>query len=240
MRNWTIREAVEVINAGTDKEAIREIAKHFPEFFMAVVKQDIVGLAQMMGEKFTVRRLAVVDTDAEPETETDAPAPKKAPAKAKASEVEVADDGDLDYNAMTTKELIALCGTRGIKVPKYGKAKQFYIDALTNVGGEAEGEPEAETEAGGYETMSALDLYKLCKSRKLKAEQKRSPKYYIGILEKADKEAAAEAEAEDEDWGDAEEETPAPKAKADKKAKSTPKAKPAEPEEDDDDGDWDI
>ena len=45
MRNWTIKEAINVINAGTDNEAIRELAKHFPEFFMAAVKGDIVALS---------------------------------------------------------------------------------------------------------------------------------------------------------------------------------------------------
>ena len=38
--------------------------------------------------------------------------------------------------------------------------------------------------------MSAVELYKLCKERKIKAEPKKPAKFYIGLLEKADAEAA--------------------------------------------------
>ena len=30
MKNWTVKEAVKVINEGKDQEAIKEIVKHFP------------------------------------------------------------------------------------------------------------------------------------------------------------------------------------------------------------------
>ena len=57
MRNWTIKDAVAVIQNGKDTEAIKEIAKHFPVFFMAVAKNDLGAVAAMMTDKMTVRRL---------------------------------------------------------------------------------------------------------------------------------------------------------------------------------------
>lgn len=50
-------------------------------------------------------------------------------------------------------------------------------------------EPENE-----YESMSAKELWKLCKDREIECQPKKQKQYYIGLLEEADK-------AED-DWGD--------------------------------------
>ena len=251
MRNWTIKEAVEVIKAGTDAEAVKEIARINPLFVVAVAKDDVVTLANMMGEKFTVRRLevngAVTDADEEdgamnpPATETE--------------------DGTEDLEAMSTKQLMALCDKRGIKVPKYGKNKQFYLDALQNAGNATEAETEdtdaedtEETTEDAYEGKSAMELFKECKKRGIKAEQKKPAKYYIGLLKKADEAEAEEEEAEDEGWEDDEEAEEAPKAKPAKggKGKATAKAEKAAPAkstskskakaeaEDDDDEEWDI
>lgn len=250
MRNWTIKEAVEVIKSGTDAEAIKEIARINPLFVVAVAKDDVATIANMMGEKFTVRRLEVNGTVAS--DDEDAEDVMNAP------ETE-ATTGDEDLESMSTKQLIALCDKRGIKVPKYGKNKQFYLDALQNAGSAVEAEEEeveAEEEAtDAYEGKSAMELFKECKKRGIKAEQKKPAKYYIGLLKKAD-EAEAEEEAEDEGWddGDEEEVEEAPKAKASKGGKKAPakaeKAAPAKSAskskaskaeaEDDEDEEWDI
>lgn len=240
MRNWTIKEAIEGINAN-DPIAIKEISKHFPEFFLAVARNDMAALAAMMPEKFTVRRLAVAGAATNEAADTDEGETNEA----------VADDADL--SAMSTKELIALCGQRGIKVPKYGKNKQFYLDAL---GAAADGEgdePESDEDEEGegtnpYEGKSAMELFKECKKRGLKAEPKKKAAYYADLLTKDDAKADDEdASGDDEDWGDdeAEEETkkapakkaPAKKAPAKKESKPATKAK-AKVEDDDDD--WDI
>lgn len=255
MRNWTIKEAVEVIKSGTDAEAIKEIARINPLFVVAVAKDDVATLASMMGEKFTVRRLeingAVANEDAEDEV-------MNAP-EAEATE----EAGDEDLNSMSTKQLMALCDKRGIKVPHYGKNKQFYLDALQNAGDATEAEEEAEAEeveeaTDAYEGKSAMELFKECKKRGIKVEAKKNAKYYIAALKKAD-EVEAEEEAEDEADGwddgddDSEEEAPKPtkatkggKAKATAKAEKAPaksasKSKATKAEaEDDDDEDWDI
>lgn len=159
--------------------------------------------------------------------------------KAAPADAEDTEDGD-DLGGKTTKELYQMCVDAGIKVPKYGKNKAFYIAALQGDSAEDTDGDEADddVEDDPYAGKTAMELFALCKKRGIKAVPKKKAEVYIELLKKAD---AAEAEADDDDWDDGdevEEEAPAPKKQTKQKAK--PKAKkPAEPEEDDDD-DWDI
>ena len=239
MRNWTIKEAIEGINAN-DTVAIKEISKHFPEFFLAVARNDMAALAAMMPEKFTVRRLVAAGAVTNEAADTDEGETNES----------VADDADL--SAMSTKELIALCGQRGIKVPKYGKNKQFYLDAL---GAAADGEgdePESDEDDDGkgspYEGKSAMELFKECKKRGLKAEPKKKAAYYAELLDKDNAKADDEDAGDDEDWSDGEaDEEPkkaptkkAPTKKAPAKKESKPASNKAKAQAEDDDDDWDI
>lgn len=93
-------------------------------------------------------------------------------------------------------------------------------------------EPEEEDEeASPYDGMAAMDLYKECKARKLKADPKKPAKYYLDILMAAD---AAVEDAEEDGWEEDEEVEEKPKTKAKPAAK--PKAKPKAEEDDE----WDI
>lgn len=218
MKNWTIKEAVATIKAGTDAEAIKEIARINPLFVLAVVKDDVVAIANMMGEKFTVRRLDDGSVEVADDDTNDV---------AEEAVVEEA-KGDDNYEEMSTKELMKLCDKRGIKVPHYGKNKKFYIDALTNVSNttdEAVEADEADEEAEAEEAETP-------------APKKATKK--AAVVEEADEE-----EAEEDDWGDEEEaEEEAPKAKAKKpvaKAGKKPAAKKAaKAEVEDEDDDWDL
>lgn len=245
MRNWTIKEAVDTIREGTDFAGMKEIAGFNPVFFKAVCENDVAGVAALMGEKFTLRRLSRevlddVDETEDTETSTDekATAPKsdkKAPAKA------AADDKSLED--MSTKELIAECDARGVKVPKYGKNKTFYLEALAGSGDadEADAEDEEDTEENPYEGKNAMSLFKMCKDRGIKAAPRQKAKVYIDLLEAADAAGEDDAEDEDDSWADeAEDEKPAAKApakgaKGKALAKSGKKAEPAA-----DDEEWDI
>ena len=93
-------------------------------------------------------------------------------------------------------------------------------DGADDVDAEAEDEPEkparkakAEEPAeepeddgdGEYAGKNAMELFKICKSRKLKAQPKKPAKYYIDILEKDDaakteEPAADDTEDDDDDW----------------------------------------
>lgn len=240
MRNWTIKDAVAVIQNGKDTEAIREIAKHFPVFFMAVAKNDLGAVAAMMTDKMTVRRLQAEATEADEDSD-------EAEEVEAADDTDTSDDGDEDLESMSTKQLIALCGKRGIKVPKYGKNKKFYLDALQGGGEEAEVEDDGDdddTEDDPYAGKNAIQLYSLCKKRGLKVKPKQKAAVYLEALKKAEN---ADDRDQDGDWGedddDAEEKKSAKKSTKKAPAKKAP-AKKAEPEEDEDDGDddddWEI
>lgn len=231
MKNWTVKEAAKVIRENKDAEAVKEIVKHFPLFAVIVAGKDFDGLTDAMPEHMTVRKIEnELNNGSTGDVEDD--------------EDQAEDDTAAeDLENMSTKQLIALCGKRGIKVPKYGKNKQFYLDALNGAVDEDEDTDAEETEE---EEEDPVALYKKCKKAGLKVAPKKSAKYYKDQLAKA---AAEEDDTDDEDdWDDEEEE--------EKHAKKTPKKAPAkkgakkpakksEPEEDDDEDDededeWDI
>lgn len=179
------------------------------------------------------------------------------PAKVEDEDAEEA--GSYDYDSMNNAKMYKLLGELGKRKDCKEKFGDLSHDSMlkylkkygpkSDATGEADDEDDAEESGDEYEGKSAVELYKLCKQRKIKAEQKKPAKYYIGLLKKADEEAAAEAEAddaeEDEEWDDDEEEAPkksAKKAPAKKApAKGNKAAKKAEPEEaDDDDDEWEI
>ena len=219
MRNWTIKDAVVTIQNGKDTEAIKEIAKHFPIFFMAVAKNDLGAVAAMMTDKMTVRRLQMETVETDEDVNEDVN--------------EDVDDEDLE--SMSTKQLIALCNKRGIKVPKYGKNKKFYLDALQGGAEETDTEDNDDTEDDDpYAGKNALQLYSMAKKRGLNVKPKQKAAVYLEALKAADK-AGDEDTDGDDDWDDDEE---VEKKKSTKK-KSTKKSK-SEEDEDDDDDDWDI
>lgn len=250
MKNWTIKEAVAVIQNGKDTEAIKELAKHFPMFFMAVARNDLGAVAAMMTDKMTVRRLQMEATEMDDEDES---------ADTDAEAEDTADEGgEDDLDSMSTKQLIALCGKRGIKVPKYGKNKQFYLDALrggSEDGADDDGEDEAE--ADPYAGKNAIQLYSICKKRGLKVEPRQKAAVYLKALKAADAKAAEaeDTESDDDDWGDEDTAEEQPKAKGGKSggkgakggAKSGKGGKPSKPakkddaeDAGDDDDDWEI
>lgn len=65
----------------------------------------------------------------------------------------------------------------------------------------AEPEPDpAEPEGGKYDGMNAMELFKECKKRGIKAQPKKTAKFYKDLLEKNDAEGASDGEDEDDDW----------------------------------------
>lgn len=239
-KNWTMAEAVREIKKG-NKEAIMEVGKKFPLLHNLIARalsgdvEATFDLLTSFPEHITCNKINVALKGAIEEVEEVVEEQPSKPAKGKKIE-KVEDDGDEEnLEAMTTKQLYQLCIDRGIKVPKYGKSKAFYIEALQ---GQDEEDVEEETQAeekdeNPYEGMSAVEAFKECKKRGLKVQPKKPAKVYIDMLLKDD---AAKAEVEeDDDWGEDEEAVEEKPTKAKGKAKS----KPA-PKEEDDDDDWDI
>lgn len=91
---------------------------------------------------------------------------------------------------------------------------------------------EAEEAGTDYSEMSAMELFKECKKRGIKAEPKQKAAAYVKLLKAAD--AKADDTESDDDWDDGEEET-----KTAKKASKKEDKKPAKKSESDDE-DWDI
>ena len=262
-KNYTFAEAVNIINAGTDMESIADIGRRYPILLHKVTKvaakagEDFVDLMSYMPEHLTANKVNTAmknvgnDDETADETEDDAETTEK-PAKAtKPAKEAKAETSGSDYESMSGKELWDILGKAGkrkdCKEKMGGTKKELMIEYINKYGlGDTVKEEEVEdeateeaTEATPYDGKSAMELFKECKKRGVKAEAKKPAKYYIDLLMKADAEATEESESEDDDWGDeAEEEKEEPKAEK-KAAKKTAK-KPAKAESADDDDDWDI
>lgn len=202
-----------------------------------------------------------VDDDEDEDEAEEKPA-KKAPVK-KAKKVDEDDEDDdveegssYDYDSMNNAKMYKLLGELGKRKDCKEKFGDLSHDSMlkylkkygpkSDATGEVDDEDDVEESGDEYEGKSAVELYKLCKQRKIKAEQKKPAKYYIGLLKKADEEAASEAEVddaeEDEEWDDDEEEAPKKSAKKApvKKAPAKGKAKKADDDDADDDDEWEI
>ena len=260
-KNYTIKEAVEIIVEGKDFESITDLGRRYP-----VLTAKVAAIGALAGDKFvdfmsympdyltankvnTAIKAGITesgsDEDAE-DTETEA----------------TTEDADEDATkatvqwdeSMSGKQLWDILGKAGKRKLAKSTKKADLIEACKQAFGavtevedeDAEVEDDA-TEANPYEGKSAMELFKECKARKIKAAPKKPAKFYADLLIKDDaaKAEATEAESEeDDDWGDEEAEAPkkedkkaAPKASAKGgKAKADKKAEA----ESEDDEDWDI
>lgn len=270
-KNYTLKEAANIIAEGKKKDEILEIGRRFP--LLAVSLTAVIAKAEgkfldfinYMPDHITANKInSAMKADIEEteiETDTDdveEEAPKKVEKKAPTKKAEKVEKTDgTDYESMNGSKLYDLIKNAGklkdLKAKGFGTKKGDMIAYLNEnpIDGTEENEAEDEAEAEGtkYDGKSAMDLFKECKKRGIKAAPKKPAKFYIDLLVKAD-EAEAEAE-EDEDWDDEPEEKPAKKAekKSEKKApakvekkpiKQTKKPEPEEEEADDDGDDWDI
>lgn len=289
-KNYTMAEVANIFAEKSDFEAMTDIGKRYPllaiKMTALVTKapEETADIFSYMPDYLSANKVNkaikdggedVSDSDVEDDETTEAPAEKpanKSVAKkeAKAAPKAKADAGSKDYDSMNNKQMYDLLGELGERKAckaEFGDLSKAsmtaYLKKHHGDGAEAEAEDEADEETGKYDGKKAPELYALCKKRGIKAEPKKTAKYYIELLEKADAAEAEEESEDDDDWGeDAEAEEPAdddaddedewkepeekPKKKAGrpKKAAAKPVAKKApkkaEEESEDDDDDWDI
>lgn len=252
-KNYTFKEAVDIIANGTDLEAIADIGKRFPVLAVKVATvaakagESFTDLMGYMPEHLTANKVNTVIKNAFGDaTESDEDADTE-----EATE-NTAEANSSDYESMSGKELVKLLRKAG-KGSLITSKKKADLIALCNkeLGGSTDAEEEAEEEAieeNAYEGMTAQELFKECKKRGLKAEAKKSAKFYTELLLKDDAKNDVDEEADDaDDWDDEDEveEAPAPKKdpakKTTKKAESKKEAKKAAKKvEEDEDDDWDI
>lgn len=263
-KNYTFTEMVKIIEAQKDLEAMAELGKRFPVLSMYVSKavakapEEMKVLADCFPEHLTANKVnSIIKANLTGEALEDNSDDTEATEEKEATEGTNLED-------MTTKELKSYARKLGVFKNAKSTRKEDLIAAIKNADATpAEDKENSEDEeTNPYEGKTAMELFKLCKSRNIKAEAKKPAKYYVDLLTKADEAAkAAEEEAEEDDWDDEEEEeTPAPKkntgkkTKANKNSKKTSKKtapkKDLENEADEDDGsdsdedededEWDI
>lgn len=229
-KNWTVAEAVEAI-LNNDKNGIADFGKRFAQATNVITRiaaqasdggAALQEFANALPAHVTMRKIdsvlkdgvePVEDEDVETSDEDEAPAPKKAKRGAKSDE---------------EKKAAAKARREARKAKKAAKVE--------------EPEDDEEEEADDYSGMNAVDLYKLCKKRGIKAAPKLKAAEYVKLLKAADaKVAEAEDDADDIDWED--EPVEKPKAKRGRPAKKKAEPEPEEVEDDadeDEDDDWDI
>lgn len=249
-KNYTLTEAIITAHENGDMEALADLGRRYPllmakvQRLVAKAGEEAVDLAQYFPEYLSANKVNKAIKDGAPESD---------------AEDEDEDGEESKYASMSSRDLWNLLGklnARKACEKEFGDLKKGsmvkYLEKYGEGGAPADDdEDDAEEENEGYEGKSAVELYKLCKSRKIKAEPKKPAKYYIDLLKKADA-AAEEAEDEgddEEEWDDDDgEEAPAPKksGKGDKKAAAKTE-KPAKggkgkkaAEDDDDDDEWEI
>lgn len=253
-KNYTFAEACVLINEGTNIEAIADIGRRYPILLhkvsrvTAVAGADFVDLMSYMPDYLTANKVnsalkatgsGTTDDGSDDETnetnETD--------------EAETGSGGMPDYDSMSAKQLWDILGKAGKrKTAKSTKKADLVVacKALHEAGSDDETDDDsdeaeaAEESSNPYEGKSAMDLFKLCKQRGIKAAPKKKAEYYVELLTKADAEASDDDSKDD--WDDETEASEEPKhVKPGKPGKGEKKTGKATKKEDDDgDDDWDI
>lgn len=228
-KNYTFTEMVKIIEAQKDLEAMAELGKRFPVLSMYVSKavakapEEMKVLADCFPEHLIANKVnSIIKANLTGEASEDNSDDTEATEEKEATEGTNLED-------MTTKELKSYARKLGVFKNAKSTRKEDLIAAIKNADATpAEDEDNSEDEeTNPYEGKTAMELFKLCKSRNIKAEAKKPAKYYVDLLTKADEAAkAAEEEAEEDDWDDEEEEeTPAPKKNTGKKTKANKNGK---------------
>ena len=215
-KNYTFNEAVKIIAKGTDLEAITDIGRRYPVLAhkIAVVAakagEEFVDLMGYMPDYLTANKVNNAIKARIAESSSDESNSDK---DTKDAETEVttkdATDGGVEWNEkMTGKQLWEILGKTGKRKLAKSTRKADLIEACKQAFGgvsedtEDEVEDEATESENAYEGKSAIELFKECKARKIKAAPKKPAKYYIDLLVKDDAAKAETAEVKSEDDDD--------------------------------------
>ena len=249
-KNYTFAEAVRIINAGTDMEAITDIGRRYPILMHKVTTvcakagEAFVDLMSYMPEYLTANKVNTILKNNAGETE--ATESEETETEEATEATETTETEAKDYESMSAKEMWDLLGKAGKrKLAKSTKkadlveaCKQAFGNGATTEAEAEEGAEEATEEAGAYDGKSAMELFKECKKRGIQAAPKKPAKFYADLLVKNDAESKNETEAETEDEWD---EEPKKEVKETKTKKSAPKTeKKATKKAESEDDDWDI
>ena len=178
-RSYTIGEAAKILADGKDFEAIGDLGRRFPIFtnkFMQAMTGNKDAIVEFVGYI------------------PDYVNPRKMEKLIVSDAGESSDEEDVVDEEQTSKE----------KVEEEPKPKKRRASKA-----KAEQEPVAdesddeEQQDGKYAGKNAMELFKECKKRGIKAQPKKPVKYYIELLEEDDEAVASESNDDaddDDDW----------------------------------------
>lgn len=246
-KNYTFAEAVKIINAGTDMESIADIGRRYPILMHKVTNvcakagEAFVDLMGYMPDYLTANKVnAAMKNVAGGDTESDESGADESEETKETETTETA----VWNESMNAKQLWDILGKAGKRKLAKSTKKADLIEACKQAFGNTSTEDEKEeettetnTEANPYDGKSAMELFKECKKRGIKAAPKKPAKFYADLLIKADAEASNETESDSDDWDEDEVKEESKTKKNEKKAASK-KTKKEEATNDDDD--WDI
>ena len=218
-KNYTIKEAVEIIVEGKDFESIADLGRRYP-----ILTTKVAAIGAIAGDKFTDFMGYMPDYLTANKVNT---AIKASISETETSDEEDENDEDNEAEAttegagkdtteatvqwdksMSAKQLWGILGKAGKRKLAKSTKKADLVEACKQAFGaateaeDAEAEDDA-TEANPYEGKSAMELFKECKARKIKAAPKKPAKFYADLLIKDDvakAEATESEEDDDDDW----------------------------------------
>lgn len=179
-RSYTIGEAAKILADGKDFEAIGDLGRRFPIFtnkFMQAMtgnKDAIVEFVGYIPDYVNPRKMEkLIVSDAG----------------------ESSDEEDVVDEEQTSKEKV-----EEDQKPKKRRASKAKAEPEPDVNEEPADEEQAD---GKYAGKNAMELFKECKKRGIKAQPKKPVKYYIELLEEDDEVVASESKDDaddDDDW----------------------------------------
>ena len=178
-RTYTIGEAAKILAEGTDVEAITDIHKRFPMTAQKVLEAFAGGkdaVAEMMGyipDFITTRKVEKL----------------------------IASGGSAEDDAEDVAEDAAEPDAADKPAPKRrGRKAKPAPEPEQDA---AEDEDSEDEDDGKYSGMNAMQLFKECKKRGIKAAPKKPAKFYIELLEADDAKADDvddDSDDDDDDW----------------------------------------
>ena len=173
-RSYTLGEAADILVEGKDVEAVSDLHRRFPMFahkLMTAMNGDKDAVAEFMHYIPEYVNPRKVEKQITNATGTE-------------------EDVEEDVEEEAEQE-----------VPEAPAPKKRTRKAKKEEEPAEEDEPVDEEDNSKYSGKNAMELFKECKKRGIKAAPKKPAKFYIDLLEQADAEAEqADNEDDDEDW----------------------------------------
>ena len=177
-RNYSTAEAVKILFEGTDTESVLDLHRRFPLFthkaMLAIANggKDLVEFAAGVPEYVTARKFERALTAVD-----------------EGGEPADGDDDAAPFEEDAVEE----------EKPEPKKRDRKKAEPEKEPVEESKQDEEESEDDGKYAGMNAMELFKECKKRGIKAAPKKPAKHYIELLEKDDAKPEADDD-EDDDW----------------------------------------